>query len=324
MTVRGSAAPRVGLFGILGSGNIGNDASMESVLGYLRAEHPDAVLDALCSGPERLKAEYGIEAVPKMWYQKHDKRASGVVATALKVVGKGADAFRMPAWARRHDVIIVPGMGVLEASLPLKAWGLPYELFLICAAGRLFGTKVALVSVGADSIGNRAVRWFSTSAARLAFYRSYRDVHSRDRMRERGADVTADGVYPDLVYSLPSVEHDAGDPRTVALGVMEYRGSNDDRPRADAIYDSYVANVKRFARWLLDDGRSIRLVIGDTNGHDESVAQEIVADLRAYRPDLEPGRVVAEPVATFADVENQIAPAGMVIATRYHNVLAGL
>ena len=85
-----------------------------------------------------------------MWYQKHDKRASGVVATALKVVGKGADAFRMPAWARRHDVIIVPGMGVLEASLPLKAWGLPYELFLICAAGRLFGTKVALVSVGAD------------------------------------------------------------------------------------------------------------------------------------------------------------------------------
>lgn len=324
MTVRGSAAPRVGLFGILGSGNIGNDASMESVLGYLRAEHPNAVLDALCSGPERLKAEYGIEAVPKMWYQKHDKRASGVVATALKVVGKGADAFRMPAWARRHDVIIVPGMGVLEASLPLKAWGLPYELFLICAAGRLFGTKVALVSVGADSIGNRAVRWFSTSAARLAFYRSYRDVHSRDRMRERGADVTANGVYPDLVYSLPSVEHDAGDPRTVALGVMEYRGSNDDRPRADAIYDSYVANVKRFARWLLDDGRSIRLVIGDTNGHDESVAQEIVADLRAYRPDLEPGRVVAEPVATFADVENQIAPAGMVIATRYHNVLAGL
>jgi polysaccharide pyruvyl transferase WcaK-like protein len=312
------------LFGILGSGNIGNDASMESVLQYLRAEHPDAVVDALCSGPERLKAEYGIEAVPKMWYQKHDKRVSGVIATSLKVLGKGMDAFRMPAWARRHEVIIVPGMGVLEASLPLKAWGLPYEMFLICAAGRLFGTKVALVSVGADPIGNRAVRWFSTSAARLAFYRSYRDVHSRDAMRQRDVDVTADRVYPDLVYSLPTPDHDAGDPRTVALGVMEYRGSNDDRPQADAIYDSYVANVKRFARWLIDDGRNIRLVIGDTNGPDNRVAQEILADLRAYRPDLEAGRVVAEPVATFADVEQQIAPAGMVVATRYHNVLAGL
>ena len=42
-----SAAPRVGLFGLLGSGNIGNDASMESVLGYLSTEHPDAIVDAL-------------------------------------------------------------------------------------------------------------------------------------------------------------------------------------------------------------------------------------------------------------------------------------
>ena len=31
-----AAAPRVGLFGYLGSGNIGNDASMEAVLRYLR------------------------------------------------------------------------------------------------------------------------------------------------------------------------------------------------------------------------------------------------------------------------------------------------
>ena len=34
---RSPAAPRVGLFGLLGSGNIGNDASMESILGYLRS-----------------------------------------------------------------------------------------------------------------------------------------------------------------------------------------------------------------------------------------------------------------------------------------------
>ena len=49
---RSPAAPRVGLFGLLGSGNIGNDASMESVLGYLRARHPGAVVDAMCMGPE--------------------------------------------------------------------------------------------------------------------------------------------------------------------------------------------------------------------------------------------------------------------------------
>ena len=40
-------APRVGLFGLLGSGNIGNDASLESVLSYLRASHPDAIVDGV-------------------------------------------------------------------------------------------------------------------------------------------------------------------------------------------------------------------------------------------------------------------------------------
>jgi polysaccharide pyruvyl transferase WcaK-like protein len=44
-------ALKVGLFGLLGSGNSGNDASMETVLAYLREAHPDAVVDALCGGP---------------------------------------------------------------------------------------------------------------------------------------------------------------------------------------------------------------------------------------------------------------------------------
>ena len=43
-------APRVGLFGKLGSGNIGNDASMEAVLDYLGSDHPDAIVDAMCTG----------------------------------------------------------------------------------------------------------------------------------------------------------------------------------------------------------------------------------------------------------------------------------
>ena len=43
-------APKVGLFGLLGSGNSGNEASMETVLAYLREAHPDAVM--IQDGPE--------------------------------------------------------------------------------------------------------------------------------------------------------------------------------------------------------------------------------------------------------------------------------
>ena len=322
---RSVGVPRVGLFGRLGSGNIGNDASMEAILQYLRADNPDAIVDAMCGGPERLRDNYGIEAIPLFWYQRYEHRVSGPRATMLKTVGKGVDIIRTAAWTRRHDVVIVPGMGVLEATLPTRAMGFPYALFLLCASGRLFGTKVALVSVGANVINRRLTRWLSTSAARLAFYRSYRDVQSRDAMQARGLDATRDRVYPDLAFALPAVPHDAGDQQAVGVGVMAYYGTDDDDSRqADAIYASYLENIKGFIRWLADHDRRVRLLVGDTNDSDEHVVREILADLRAHRPDLEPAQVVAYPVSSFADVMREMAPVGTVVATRYHNVLCAL
>ncbi len=316
------AAPRVGLFGWLGSGNIGNDASMESVLRYLSADHPDAILDAMCMGPERLKGKYGIEAIPLLWYQKYEQQASGVTAIALKVLGKGIDAFRTASWIRRHDVVIVPGMGILETSLAGRLWGWPYQMFLLCASGRIFGTKVALVSVGANITNQWLTRWLFKSAARLAFYRSYRDIGSRDAIRQRGLDTAQDHIYPDLVFGIPTPPYDPGDAQTVGVGVMAYYGTNDDRRQAGEIYACYVEKMKFFVRWLVDNGRRIRLLVGDTS--DYSVVQEILTDLRAHRPNLEESWVVAEPVSSFAELTQAMAPVGTVVATRYHNVMCAL
>src|SRR5271170_4474425 len=121
-----SGAQRVGLFGLLGSGNLGNDASFEVMLAYLRTNYPDAVLDAMCMGPDRVQSEYGIPAIPQLWYQRFEGRTSRATAILLKMLGKGIDAFRTARWVRRHDVVIVPGMGILEVTLPLRAWGVPY------------------------------------------------------------------------------------------------------------------------------------------------------------------------------------------------------
>ena len=321
---RSAAASRVGLFGLLGSGNIGNDASMEVILKYLKADHPDAILDAMCGGPDEVRERYGIAAVPLNWYQKYQQRASGVTASGLKVLGKGVDAFRTACWVRRHDVVIVPGAGVLETSLPVRSWKMPYALFLLCASGRLFGTKVALVSVGATAVNKRLTRWLFNSAARLAFYRSYRDIASRDLMRQQGLDVTHDHVYPDLVFATQAPHYDPGDPQIVGVGVMDYRGANDDRRQADQIHASYVEAIKFFVRWLIDDGRRIRLLVGDTNNSDDAVVQEILADLREHRPDLDPSWVIAEPVSSFAELMRAMAPVGTVVVTRFHNVICAL
>ena len=158
---------------------------MEVVLDYLKKNRPDAAIDAMCAGPDRLADEYGIPAIPLYWQPKHQSDSRRLIALLGKVIAKVVDAGRIAAWVRRHDVVIIPGMGVLEATLPLRPWHTPYAMFSLCASGRLFGTKVALVSVGANTINRRVTRWLLNWAARLAYYRSYRDDLSRDAMTHR-------------------------------------------------------------------------------------------------------------------------------------------
>jgi polysaccharide pyruvyl transferase WcaK-like protein len=313
---------RVGVFGLLGSGNLGNDGSLEAVLNFVRDRYPDAVISALCGGPDEVRGRYGITATRLHWYRAEYRTASGVARIALKGMGKLIDVFRTAAWVRRQDVVIVPGMGVLEATLPLRPWGFPYSLFLLSALGRLFGAKVALVCVGADMISNRATRWLVTRAARLAAYRSYRDTLSRDAMAMMGVDTTDDAVYPDLAFALPVPQDIEPAPGTVGVGVMAYYGGNEDRDRADEIYRTYVDRMTHFVGWLLDRGRDVRLFIGDQL--DRVVVDEILDDVRIRRPDLDRARVRPASAATLHEVMGELAAVDSVVATRYHNVLCAL
>lgn len=314
--------PRVGLFGLLGAGNVGNDGSLEAVLAYLRAQHPDAVLSCLCSGPEQVRARYGISATPLHWYDARVPRASGVVTAAAKAIGKVLDAYRTLKWVRRHDVVIVPGTGVLEATLPLRPWGFPYALFLLCASGRLAGTRIALLNVGAEVIDQRPTRWLVTSAARLAHYRSFRDTHSRDAMGRMGVDTSEDEVYADLTFALPAPSGGCGGTGTVGVGVMAWYGASGDRGRAEEIHTAYVTTMKQFVRWLVDNGRRVRLFVGDQL--DEAVVEEILADLQVHRPGVEPSQVLAEQTSSLDDLMRQMACVDTVVATRYHNVVCAV
>ncbi|GAA2066352.1 polysaccharide pyruvyl transferase family protein [Streptomyces albiaxialis] len=302
------------MFGLLGSGNLGNDGSLEAVLGRLREEHPDAAVGALCGGPATVSARYGIPATRLHWNRAEYRTASRTGAVAAKGLGKLVDAFRTAAWVRRHDVVIVPGMGVLEATLPLRPWGFPYSLFLLCASGRLFGTRVALVSVGAAAIGSRPTRTLVRWSARLAAYRSYRDTLSRDAMRAMGVDTARDEVYPDLAFALPAPPPGTRD-GTVCVGVMDFHGSDDDRARADGIHRRYLDGTTRFVRALAEDGRPVRLLTGDAC--DAPVAA-------AIRDAAGSPLVTVAGADSLAGLMREAAAADAVVATRYHNLVCAL
>ncbi len=322
---RGSAAsaprpPRVGVFGLLGSGNLGNDGSLAVIMEFLRKRHPDAVIDFMCMGPRTITKRYGVPAIPLHWYYGKERSGGRLWTVVQKSVGKLIDLPRTFRWVRRHDVVIVPGMGVLEAELPLHAWGFPYMLLLVSLAGRLFGTKVALVSVGANVMRARLTRAFFGLAARLASYRSFRDEPSRAAVRTMGVDTTGDPVYPDLVYAMP-VPHaePVAASRTVGVGVMSYHGGNDDRARADEIHADYLAKISEFVVWLADADRPVRLFVGDRT--DLETADAVLAYVRDRRPDAEVSLV---PLSSLEDVLREMVFVRSVVATRYHNVLCAL
>jgi polysaccharide pyruvyl transferase WcaK-like protein len=167
-------------------------------------------------------------------------------------------------------------------------------------------------------------RFLFNSAARLAFYRSYRDAGAKEAMRKRGLNVDDDHVYPDLAFALRPPVGSEVDPKLVAVGVMAYYGTNDERKQADEIYARYVVGMKRFVRWLAENDHKVLLIVGDTNGSDSSVVAEILDDVLAGLPDLDRSTVTAAAVSSYSDVMQVMTQASSVVAIRYHNVLCAL
>lgn len=322
----GRTGPRVGLFGRLGSGNIGNDATLEAILAYLGTEQPEAAVDFMCSGATEVTRRYGYPSRPLHWLHSELRVRSRWVRAGLTApriaLGALIDGWRTAWWVRQHDVVIIPGMGVLESTLPQRPWQLPYSLFLLSSFGRLFGTKVAFVSVGATVVRERLTGRLMAMAGRLAHYRSFRDDYSLDAARTMGIAHHHDKVYPDLVFALPTPHTGSGQSGTVGVGVMAYFGDSADRAHADEIHAAYVARIKEFVRWLVDSGHGVRMLIGDAA--DEPVAEEIVADARTYWSGTGPFPVVYEPFSSADELMSQVAPLDAVVATRFHNVLVAL
>ncbi len=312
---------RVGFFGVLGSGNLGNDGSLDVLVSFLRPRHPDVVVDFCAMGPQVLESRYDAKAVSLQWYEAHAARFSAVPTPALKVIGRLLDPFRTLVWVGRHDVVLVPGMGVLETTAPSRPWGLPLSMLCLAVAGRLTHTRVGLVSVGADLIPNPVTRYLLATTARLAHFRSYRDELSRDAMLAMGVDAArSDEVYPDLAFALLAPPARTTDARSIAVGVMNFRGAEEDRPRAQELHERYVADIERLVAALLDDGWHVRLFGGDAE--DEAVIERVAAAMSGTATSS--GVVTTVRCSSMADVMDTLAEVRLAVATRYHSVQGAL
>jgi len=174
---------RIALFGLFGSGNLGNDGSLEAMIGFLRTARPDAELTCICADPDKVRETSQVPAIRIGW-QPPPGQSSPILYRFL-VTRKLLQLVHAIHNVRKFDALIVPGTGILDdySERPL---GFPASLFSWCVAARLFGTKIAFVSIGAGPIQHPVSRFLMKFAARMAHYRSYRDTLSQEFMQNIG------------------------------------------------------------------------------------------------------------------------------------------
>jgi polysaccharide pyruvyl transferase WcaK-like protein len=153
---------------------------------------------------------------------------------------------------------------------------------------------------------------------------------SRRFLAQQGRDVSGDRIVPDVVFGLrPTIEHasaHATSPRPttnarrkVGVGLMTYRGwRGDDGPDA-AIYRTYLAKIGDFVTWLLERGYDVRLVTGAAN--DQEAVDDVIGRVGTLAAD---GRLQVSKADRLDDLCRDLAGTDLVVATRYHNVIAAL
>jgi polysaccharide pyruvyl transferase WcaK-like protein len=320
MTARtGPGTIRLGVLGFFGLGNLGNEGSLTALLDQLRSADADVDVRCFAGNPEAARREHVIACTALMSHRSRPG-AGGPLETVRKACGRLVDVPRIWRLVGEVDVVVVPGMGVLEPNLDdANVWGFPYWQFLAALAARLRRRPFVLLSVGVGVPEDRWVRFYFRSTLRLARYCTFRDQGSRsaaNRLRGRARPGT---VSADLAFALtepPAPAHPVEG--RVVLGVM----TPDSRGAGVDVVAVYAEKVSQAIVRLLDRGHTLRLVVGDLA--DRAVADRIRELVVRQRPRTDAAVLGVCDADTLHALMVEMAQAEVVVASRYHNLVCAL
>jgi len=218
---------KIALFGTFGTGNLGNECTLQAMLLNIRRRVPNAEVTCFCAGPEATASTYGIRAlaIREMPLRATNNRAWRLLRKIF--VGIPVELFRWFSVIKGlmgTHMLMMTGTGMLSDS-GIAPLGLHYDILRWSVVAKLCRCKLLFVSVGAGPLRHPLARFFVKTALRLADYRSYRDRFSKDYLKSIGFDADDDAVYPDLAFSLPNGmlpdDQDDGDKRApVGVGPL--------------------------------------------------------------------------------------------------------
>jgi polysaccharide pyruvyl transferase WcaK-like protein len=353
---------RIALFGNFGTGNLGNEATLQAMIYNLRRYLPNAEISCICPRPENTASEYNISAFPirapfPIWklssVSNKDNGLAGrsnrtVSGTAVepdrrfkKFVARLRASLRICAYPlieayrwfkgiarlKESDLLIMTGTGML-GDYAIEPLGLHYDIFRWALIAKLCQCKLLFVSVGGGPIRHPLSRCFVRMGLALADYRSYRDASSKDHLEAIGVDVTTDAVFPDLAFSLPraavSAAQDHGcEAVVIGVGLMNYYDRFGRSGNDEAIYRDYLGRVASFVARLLERRYIVRVLIGDVVW-DRGVRRDLRRALEERNLKYEDGRIIDESAYSVDDLLTQLSSVDVVVASRFHNILLAL
>jgi polysaccharide pyruvyl transferase WcaK-like protein len=239
---RSAAAPvpqRIGLLEHMGTGNLGDDATVDAVMQQIKRRWPDAVMIGLSLDPSDTEKRHGIPAYPIRRGFKFDRdlntfatsraspkdkmkaalRSNRLLLRVLRTVHRASIEFsnlaiRMPIRVVREliflaesfrvakslDLLIVCGGGQLLDSWG-GPWQFPYTILKWVILAKLQRARCYFVNVGAGPLDSRLSKWFIKRALLLSDYVSFRDANSQYVIQQIGFRCSSQ-VVADNVYGL--------------------------------------------------------------------------------------------------------------------------
>ena len=331
---------RITFLGWFGAQNLGNECTLQTIIGHLRERVRDVEFTCVCVVPEDTTSRHGISATAiaerypnisdsQLWLVKNNllARTLGKILLRLLRIPIGLvgwlKAFRSLA---RTDMLIVPGTGLLTDAFA-RPLGWPYYIFKWSLVATMCRCRLLFVSVGAGPIYHPLSRWLIKSALSMADFRSYRETSTLQYLNSIGFATQNDPIFPDLAFNLPlTVSHKNNirkrHRRVVGIGVMHYAGRlSVDKPRSST-YTAYLNTLVSFIGWLLVRQYDVSLLVGDISD-DAHVLQEL-KDLLKQEAWFDQSRFIDAPILTVEDLLARLAETDAVVATRFHNALLAL
>lgn len=321
---------RISFYGNFGAGNLGNEATLQTIIDQILRRWPDGQLLCFCTNPQDVRTRHDITAfasgaVPQSAVARSGSTSHRGNLTRLFRITFQRIPLELVHWIKclhalsRADMLIVAGTGIVcDQTGPL---GWPYEIFKLSTLAALCRVKLAFLSVGAGPIHHPLSRWFVRRSLALAHHRSYRDEASKSYLKEIGFNTDRDFVYPDVVFGLSNdtlVSSVAdGQRRIIGLGIKDYAST---KPEA---FREYLDTMADFVLWLQGQGYSVRLLLGDIQ-YDTSVIEEFVGVLKSRNIPADAPLLIAEPALTVEELLRQVGGTEAVVSARYHNLVVAL